>query len=124
MEPLILEATEDTPKVVLDTEENFSISGRSLPENAIGFYQPVFEWLEKYIENPGNKTVIDFKLEYFNTASAKQIAKILLFLEKLSKRQEVLVRWFYQAEDIDMLSSGQRFDKLIEVNFEIIEEKQ
>ena len=47
---LHIEGTEDTPEVLLDSGNNtFSISGRSFPENAIEFYEPIFAWLQKYL---------------------------------------------------------------------------
>ncbi|MBI4647931.1 MAG: DUF1987 domain-containing protein [Bacteroidia bacterium] len=122
MEPIVIEATEDTPKVHLDAVNNkFLIADRSLPENSIEFYQPIFEWLVKYTEAPKEKTNFEFRLEYFNTSSAKQITKILLILEKLATTWEVVVSWYYKKEDLDMLSSGQRYAKLINIKFEFVE---
>ncbi len=122
LEALIIESKEDTPKVVLDSiNKVFQISERSLPENAIGFYEPVLEWLNQYATDPVEITIFNFSLEYFNTASAKQIAKILLILENIAKKQRVAINWYYKKEDSDMLSSGTRFSKLIDLNFSFIE---
>jgi len=121
MEKLYIEATDDTPGINFNPDENtFIISDRSLPENAIEFYLPIFEWLDKYCSNPNNQTAFDFKLDYFNTASAKQIAKILLVLKKLSENNDVAINWHYKEEDNDMLASGLRYSKLININFEFI----
>ena len=73
------------------------------------------------MNNVNELTVFTFKLDYFNTSSAKQITKILLLLEKIAKKGEVQINWNYQKEDIDMKSSGNRFSKLLELNFELIE---
>jgi len=122
MEALIIDSTEDTPKVILNPKENdFSLSERSLPENAIDFYKPVFNWLNDYKLKPNSETIFNFKLDYFNTASAKQITKILLFLEDLAKSNPVKVLWHFQKDDLDMKSSGSRFAKLIKVNIELVE---
>lgn len=121
-ETLLIESTEDTPKVIFDVEKKlFEISARSLPENAIGFYEIVLKWLNDYSNSPLDLTVFDFKLEYFNTASAKQLAKILLILENLTKKSKVVINWHYKKEDADMLASGTRFSKLIDLNFNLIE---
>ena len=86
MEVLHIEGTEDTPEVLLDSENNtFSISGRSFPENAIEFYEPIFAWLQKYAEEAENDIEFEFCMEYFNTSSSKQIAKIFLLLEKINE---------------------------------------
>lgn len=122
MEALIIQKTEDTPGVIFDPEKGiFKLTDRSLPENAIAYYKPVFEWLENYFKTPNDKTVFDFKLEYFNTATAKQIAKLLMILEKNSTKSDITVRWFHDKDDMDMLSSGSRYAKLINVDFEFFE---
>ncbi|NOZ45296.1 MAG: DUF1987 domain-containing protein [Chlorobi bacterium] len=122
MDALIIDSTEDTPQVILDPKENnFILSERSLPENAIEFYKPIFEWLNKYKNDPNKLTTFNFKLDYFNTASAKQITKILLFLENLAINHEVKVLWSYQKDDLDMKSSGTRFAKLIKVKIDLVE---
>jgi hypothetical protein len=122
MESLIIEKTGDTPSIVLDPANNrFEISERSLPENANGFYAPVFKWLTEYLETPDDKIDFVFNLEYFNTASAKQIAKILLFLEKLSKKSDVKIIWKFKKEDTDMQASGSRYAKLLNVPFQLQE---
>jgi len=122
MESLIIENTGDTPKIVLDPANNvFELSYRSLPENANGFYEPVFQWFDEYTKNPDDEMIFKFNLEYFNTASAKQIAKILLLLEKLSQQIKVKIIWNYKKDDTDMLSSGKRYSKLLKVDFELIE---
>ncbi len=122
METFVLKNTEDTPRVELNKNNNvFVIEGRSLPENAISFYLPILNWFYDYSNNPLNPTIIDIKLEYFNTASAKQITKLLLCLQELSKKAEVTVRWHYYKEDTDIMSSGIRFGKLININIELVE---
>jgi hypothetical protein len=123
MEVINIEKTKDTPKIILDKDNSiFEISERSLPENAIDFYKPVIDWFTEYSKNPNHETVVNFKLEYFNTASAKQIAKILLLLQNIAKNNNVLIKWHYQKDDLDMKASGVRYSKLVKVNFEFIEE--
>jgi len=123
MEALYINNTEETPEVILDSAKKiFSLSHRSLPENAIGFYAPIFEWVEKFSLNPDADDIeFVFNLEYFNTASAKQIAKVLLMLEKLSEKIDVQIIWKYRKDDVDMMSSGLRFSKLLNMEFEIRE---
>lgn len=116
-----ISATEDTPEVVLnDKEGTFKISGRSLPEDAFWFYNPIVEWLSGYSKTPLSTTEFHFKLEYFNTASAKQIFKIANILSDISKSNPVKIKWHYDEGDRDMLASGERFSKLCGMPFELI----
>lgn len=122
MESLIREATADTPKVYLDANNKvFEISKMSLPEDAIEFFAPIIQWLEKYKENPLDVTEFDFKLEYFNTASSKQIIQILLLLQEIAKKAKVIVRWHYKDIDEDMQALGEEYSQVINVDFELIE---
>lgn len=120
---LFLEATDDTPSVILDSENQiFEISNRSLPEDPTNFYSPVFKWLENYSLHPNAITEFHFKMEYFNTASAKQILKILVLLENLSAKSNLTVHWHFEKADSDMKTSGERYSKLVKINFEFIED--
>lgn len=123
MESLIIQNTEDTPQIEFDLGTGiFTISGRSLPENAIEFYKPVLEWLETVLkETTGGNYVLEIKLEYFNTASSKQLAKTLLMVEKYNETNNILIRWYYEKEDNDMLVSGNQYSKFLKLKFEFIE---
>lgn len=122
MQNLFVEHTEDTPKIEFNIEENiFQIVGKSLPENASDFYIPVIHWLTYYKKNPQKKSFIfDFRIDYFNTSSAKEITKILLLLQDINKQIKVKIRWFYFKEDIDLKESGELFNRLIKLDFEMI----
>ncbi|MCW3077189.1 MAG: hypothetical protein JWO32_1798, partial [Bacteroidetes bacterium] len=110
---LKIEGTEDSPAIELNGENGeVIISGRSLPEDAFSFYASVMEWLSTYSKSPKSESVFIFKLEYFNTASAKQIFRIVGMASELSKTTAVIVKWHYDEGDRDMLSSGERFSKL------------
>ena len=122
MEKLFIKATEDTPEIYFCPDENkFIISYKSLPENAIAFFHPVFNWLNNYMDSPNKENTFSFKLEYFSTSTAKQLVKIFFLLEKLSETSNVDVKWYYQKEDTDMYASGLKYSKLIDLPFELIE---
>ena len=105
---------EDTPRIILNSEKGqFEISKKSFPEDAITFYAPILVWLNSYAQNPNPATVFSFRMDYFNTASSKQIYKILIVLENISKFSPVEISWNYNKHDTDMLSSGERYSKLI-----------
>lgn len=120
METLRLEATDDSPQVLLDQEDNqFEISGKSLPEDVVEFYKPVMEWLHKYRENPNARTELNLKMIYFNTASSKMIMDILMVLEEMVEEgHEVLVRWHSKKSDEDMQEAGLEYEEMLDVPFE------
>ncbi len=122
METIKIQGTEDTPKIMLDAEnEVMEISGRSLPEDVSSFYEPVLNWLNEYAENPNKKTAFNFKLTYFNTASSKLLLDILMKLEEMhEKGNDVLIRWHFPEDDEDMAEAGEEYADIVDVPFEQI----
>ena len=83
-----LEASPKTPKLTFDYDQGtFEISGRSIPENSIEFYQPLLDWLTDYTKKPQGQTALSIKLEYFNTSSSKCLVEIFRKLEKIHQRR-------------------------------------
>ena len=122
MDVIKIMGTDDTPTVTLDAGKNvFEISGRSLPEDVAAFYNPIIEWMEKYNQAPLAKTVFNFKLVYFNTASSKMLLDILMKLEELHNAgKEVVVKWHFAEDDEDMKEAGEEYADIVDVPFEQI----
>jgi len=122
METLRIEQTDDNPLVLLDQEnQQFEITGKSLPEDVLDFYQPVLDWLSAYREKPLSQTIFNLKLVYFNTASSKLIMDILLIFEEMVEEgHEVIIRWHSLRSDEDMQEAGKEYEEMIEVPFEHI----
>jgi hypothetical protein len=123
MEPLVLENTSTTPKVIIDPVNNvFEFSGESRPENTSKFYSPIVAWFDEYRADlyyqknslgKAKKTSVHFKLDYFNSTSAKFILDIFFMLEKIVKEgYEAEVVWEFDKRDTDMKESGEEFSKL------------
>ena len=123
MESISIEGTTKTPSVKLNPESGvIEIKGRSIPENSIEFYRPIIEWLDEYAKNPNKDTTVNVQLEYFNTSSSKCILDIFKKLESLKKaRNEVVINWYYEEDDEDMLESGEDYESIIRVPFKMIE---
>ena len=120
METLLIEQTDDSPRIILDpVDKIFEISGKSLPEDVLEFYQPVLDWLNAYREKPDSKTIFSVRLIYFNTASSKMIMDIfLIFEEMVEEGHEVLIKWYSHLKDEDMQEAGKEFEEMIAVPFE------
>jgi hypothetical protein len=119
MEALRIEATIDTPGIILDAANNlFEIAGKSYPEDTKEFYQEVLQWVDKYAASPNPKTNFIFKLKYFNSSSYKPIFDILGKLETIkNKNCEIKVEWHYKSGDSDMLEAGEEFADLFDIPF-------
>jgi len=123
MEPIIIEGTPKTPSIKFDVREGvFEIKGRSIPENSVEFYKPLNEWLDQYMQVPLDKTIVNIRLEYFNTSSSKCILDVFKRLESIHRaKHDVEINWFYEEDDEDMLEAGEDYDSIIKVPFKMIE---
>ncbi|MEI6048483.1 MAG: DUF1987 domain-containing protein [Bacteroidota bacterium] len=120
MEELRISRTKNTPEVVLNSEGRIKIKGRSIHENVIDFYTPVEDWISTYIVNPAEVTIVDFNLEYFNSASAKVFVHLLQKITYVTlKHKKYIFNWFYEEGDDDILERGEYFATIlgVPVNF-------
>jgi len=123
METINIESTPKTPAVSFDAERGvLEIKGRSIPENSIEFYKPLVDWLEIYAKSPVKRTQVNIQLEYFNTSSSKCILDVFKKLEAIHKaKNEVIVNWYYEEDDEDMLEAGEDYESIIRVPFKMVE---
>lgn len=123
MEALAIEGTAKTPNVKFDpVQGSIEIKGRSIPENSIEFYKPLVDWLEEYGKAPAALTKVNIQLEYFNTSSSKCILDVFKKLEAIYKaKNEVVINWYYEEDDEDMLEAGEDYESIIRVPFKMIE---
>lgn len=103
---LIIEQTTKTPQIDMNPlSGELIISGRSIPENAAKVYEPVYEWVSRYIQNARPTTNFRLNLEYFNTASSLWLAKILKILIKITDPDYVLIIHLYlPLEEFDEMN--------------------
>ncbi|HCY01257.1 MAG TPA: nuclear pore complex subunit [Bacteroidales bacterium] len=120
MELISIEGTPKTPTVSMNPQTGvIEIKGRSIPENSIEFYKPIVDWLEEYSKATAAKTVVNIHLEYFNTSSSKCILDVFKKLEAL--KNNVIVNWYYEEDDEDMLEAGEDYESIIKVPFKMIQ---
>jgi len=125
MQNLHLEPTPLTPLVSFNWNEGIlDLRGRSSPDNSLGFYNPVFQYLDNFLKNQVSADLtINVNLEYFNTSSLKCIFQILRKLAEIKKNGiEVIINWYYEEDDEDMLETGEDIADLLGIDFNFIAE--
>ena len=132
MKGLNIPATAKSPRVLLDTDKNiFEIQGNSRPENVRDFYFPIIYKIRKYFEKIIDKNKVDefneksfkfnFKLDYFNSSSAKFISDILVLIRDFNEEGlNLKVNWYFADGDEDMMEVGEDFSDMISVPFNYI----
>ena len=120
MESLFIEATASSPEVKFDIPSNhYMISGKSRPENTGKFYIPIVKWVAEFEEvlasrknkmNEKSPVVFIFKMEYFNSISAKYLLDIIFILKDFIKNgHKIEIEWHSPNLDDDMLETGKEF---------------
>ena len=119
MENYFKEGGADVPMFDFNSKSgNMIIRGRSFPEDTVGVYLPVLDWIDLYLAIPADLTALQFDLDYFNSSTYKAFLNILLKLEKLmGSDKKVKVEWLYHERDIDMKEAGEEFEELVDIPF-------
>jgi len=124
MQAYRLEPTKSSPEVILDPAGIVRLSGRSILENSAEFYEPVIDWINKYIENPAELTCVDIRLEYFNSATAKFIITLIKRITRVClNNKKYKVNWYYEDGDEDILERGEYIASVLESSFNFIKVK-
>lgn len=133
METLQLDKTETTPQLLFDVNTfEFTMEGECRPENVLTYFNPITQWFNKFrtwvnnLPEPMGKTIqFHFKLEYYNSSSAKFLYSIF---EKLKTLQNegipVKMFWYYDELDEDLLENGQEFEKILGIPFQYMPQKE
>lgn len=130
MESLRIEPTEFTPLICFDPNEHtMEISGFSRPEDVRRFYQKFFDWVDENVVDLTNNIKNDselklkFELIYFNSASSKCLLDMVIMLKKIYSGK-LLVNWYYEEGDEDLLEAGEEFSDAVEIPFNFIETEE
>jgi hypothetical protein len=111
---IFIESTNKTPQVDLNClTGDLILSGRSIPENATELYEPVFKWVNEYIQAPRQTTNFRINLEYFNTASSIWLARIVKALSRMSDPENLLlIHLYFNVEEFDNMETEDIKDAL------------
>lgn len=123
MENFLIEGSTYIPKIDFNAQTGvLEIEGESYHEYTMEFFQPVFAWLEDFMDTSGREITLNFRMSYFNTSSSRRFLEILTMLEDYQKNKQgqVTVNWYYEESDIDMQESGEEYADDVEIPFNLI----
>ena len=122
IERLKIDATLKTPSILLDPGGVLKIQGRSIPEDASVFYEKIIKWIEEYIKLGRTTTRFDLHFEYLNSGTSKYVLQILKTLKELPlDGHQLIVNWFYEGGDDDILERGEYFSSILDLKINLIE---
>lgn len=104
MRELHLNPTKSTPKVDF-IKGSLHISGEAFPEDTIGFFTPLLEWIDEYAQSEycldtSNETLLFSNIDYFNTGSRPYVIELVIKLNNLHKTgHKVSIIWHYDMDE-------------------------
>lgn len=117
LKELHIEREEYTPLIqYIPQEQKLLIEGKSISEDPIAFFTPLFEWTEEYIKSAEPLTIY-FDLEYFNTTSSKMIFDFIDLVSSGEIMPNVI--WRYLDEDEDMEEFGEYLQEIVGSNLKL-----
>ena len=124
---LTIEHKTNTPSVVFNPDSGvLLIHGRSIPEHPEKFFQPIIEWLERYLSTNPTSVLFKIHLDYLNTHSTECMVILFKKVEQYYNQghEDVKIQWMYDEDDEDMVNMGEDFQSIINCPFEILEVKE
>ncbi len=77
--------------------------------------------MDEFTSIAPEKVIAKINLEYFNTSSSKYILEILKRLRIIRKDgKDILVEWYYEEDDEEMMETGEDYEDVSGLPFEII----
>jgi len=120
MNDLIIKSTDKSLAVDI-SYGILNFTGRSILTDPKLFFEPINNWVSKYMKNPAEETVVNIKLEYIDTASTQSLYQILRQLSSVKKNGLVfMVNWYVEDEDPEMKELGEMIEQRLGMEFQYI----
>ena len=121
LEALHIPSTAETPEVTLHPEQDvYRIVGRSLPENAHQFFQPIIDWFETLLDTGAQQLELELYLDYYNSSTGRYLMELMLALEERSGESNVGILWKADLDDDIMIEKGEEFRQLLKIPVRIL----
>jgi hypothetical protein len=104
MRELHLNPTKSTPTVDF-IEGSLHISGEAFPEDTMGFFTSLLDWITEYAQSEycldtSKETLLYSNIDYFNTGSRPYVIEMVVKLNDLHKTgHKVNITWHYDADE-------------------------
>lgn len=117
MKTLMIEASEDSPFVLMDYKEGkVVIKGRSFMEDPQPFQEAIIDWFRTYVSFSQKPFVVEIEMEYLSSSSHHMLMFIIAELNKyFIFGQKITITWSFLPEDEYMKEVIEEFQDIFEV---------
>ena len=113
--------TDKTPDVLLDGEGTLSIKGRAMALHRTAPSEKLLDCIDRYLENPARTTTVTISLEYLNSFGTQILVAILRKMALVTEQGgQLVVKWYYEDEDDDILERGHHIAETFNIPVEFI----
>lgn len=122
MQDFTIPSTGSTPEIISNwAAGRLVMRGDSYPENSFEFFQPVIDWVERFLVEAGRPLQVDLFLLYLNTSSIRSLMEILDLLEAAHRSDKpVRVSWYYDQENERLAELAEEFKEDCTFPFHIL----
>jgi len=99
------------------------IEGCSYPENAVLFFDPIFDWIEKFLRNENRPLSFNFKVDYNNTSTEKSLLDLFYLLDDYYTNfgNKINIVWYNRQEDGEIKEAWLDFADTHDLNIQFIQ---
>jgi hypothetical protein len=110
MGKMTAEQTTYLPGYYFSPEGKLLLEGRSIPENACKFYDPLIDFVSQL---DAEYVILDINLDYFNTASSKKLLELLKRLDNNIQIKRIQVNWHYEEGDESSVETAEIYEECV-----------
>lgn len=121
MEEIRFLPTDKSPEVILSPDGLIMIKGRGFILGNSEIPQKISDWIDSYISDPDELTCIILSFEYINSFTTVTIVALLRKLTGvIHMNKKLLIQWYYEDGDNDILERGEHISSTVNIPFEFI----
>ncbi len=116
--------TKKTPEILANASTGYvRLAGMLYPDNSYATYNELYQWIIEYFEENKRKFRMDFRIKGMSDESYHWVIEYLKKLDKYYKDgRDIEVRWYYDADDEDVMEDGEDLEELVSFSFKFMEE--
>jgi hypothetical protein len=122
MKRIRIKQTTDSPSLIIDGEVGLiRIAGKAIAHNPGTVYKKLEKEIAEYCLDPHLLSTVNIRLINLSSSASKWLYHLLKEIEKINGDEtQVIVNWIYEKDNEVMLETGEDFQQIIDLPFNLI----